>query len=87
MPTFVEPHTALDQFLDHVMRHGPSLDMLDNELHLRVIREASILLVETKVRRVEMYREGGCATLVLSEDITCSFNYHNVSAPAHHTQI
>lgn len=56
--------TALIEFdisslklLYHIVRHGLSLYMLEYELHRGAVREAPILLIESEMRRVQMYDE------------------------------
>jgi hypothetical protein len=55
--TFVKPHSTGKKLLNHIMRNRAGLQMLDDELHLGVVRKAAILAFEAKVRRMQVYRE------------------------------
>lgn len=47
--TFIELHTASQKLLDQIMRNCPGTNVLDDDLHLGVIREATILLLKSKM--------------------------------------
>lgn len=50
--TFVELHTASQKLLDQIVRNGPRANVLDDNFHLRIVGEASILLLKSKMRRM-----------------------------------
>ena len=72
--TFVEAHASSQQLFNHVIWNSPSTNVLDNNLHLRIVREAAILLLESKMRQMKMHDEGWRIFGVFFEDIWCGFN-------------
>lgn len=55
--TLVKSYAGPEQFLQHVMGNGPGSDMFDDDFHLRVVREAAILLIESEMSGMKMYYE------------------------------
>lgn len=53
--TFVESNISPQELLHHIVRNSPGTNMFDDDFHLGVIGEASILLLEAKMSRVKVY--------------------------------
>lgn len=68
-PPFVKAHIVFPQLFQHVMWYGLLLEMLDENAHLGVVAETTILLVEPKVGRVEVHYQRWRPALVLGEDV------------------
>lgn len=47
--TFIELHTASQKLLDQIMWNCAGTNVLDDDLHLGVVREATILLFKSKM--------------------------------------
>jgi hypothetical protein len=71
---FVKSHSRPKELLDQIMWHRALADVLDHHLHLRIVRETSILLLEPKMCRMEMYDERWRTVRVFLENIGCSFD-------------
>ena len=58
-PSVIEPNMRLPEFFQHIVRNSFLLKMFNEKAHFRMIAEAAILLVESKMGWVKMYNEGG----------------------------
>lgn len=67
--TVIELDPAGQQLLHHIMRHGAVLEMLKKELHLRIIRKASILTIETEMGWMQVDRQRRTSLRVFLEDM------------------
>lgn len=82
LATFVELHPSAQEFFHHVMRDSPSANMFNDDFHLRVIRETSVLLFEAKVGGMKMQNKRRWTFGVFLQYIRRRFNYGNASVNA-----
>lgn len=72
--TFIKPHAPAQELLDDLVRNRPGAEVFNNYLHLRIIWKASVLLLKSKVGRVEMQNERGRTFRIFLEDVGCGFD-------------
>ena len=82
MFTFIELYAGAEKFIQHVMRNGSRADMFNDNFHLRIVRETSILLVEAKMGGMQMQYKGGRVFSIFIQDIGRCFNYNVKSVNA-----
>lgn len=51
---FIESDTGTEKLFYHVMRHSPGSNMLDDNFHFRIVGKASILLLKSEVRWMQV---------------------------------
>lgn len=52
------------------MWYGPFRQVLNEDAHLRVVAEASVLSIKSEVRRMQVNYEGGRSAFELLQDMT-----------------
>jgi hypothetical protein len=69
------------------MWHSSLADMFDDHLHLRIIGETSILLLEPEMRRVKMHNKRWRTVRVFLKNVGCGFdcNDNERTESVHHT--
>lgn len=72
--TFIKTHTATKELLDHEVRDGPSAEVVNDDSHLGIVWESSILLIEPKMCWVEVHDERRGTFGVFLEYVICRFN-------------
>lgn len=68
-PSIVKLNSCCSKLVDHVMRNSSFCQMLDEDLHLRVIAEAAILGLESKVCGMQVDDQRGRLSLEFLEDM------------------
>lgn len=56
------------------MRHCPGFDMFNDDFHLGIIGETSILLLKAEMRWVEVYGKGRRVFRILLQNVGRSFH-------------
>lgn len=72
---FIESDISPQQLLHHIMGNGSGTNVFDDDLHLGIIREASILLLEAEMCWVKVEDKRGRAFGELLEDVRRRFDY------------
>lgn len=69
------------QFIQHLVRYGFVLKVLEEGAHCRVVRKAAVLLIEAEIPRVQMHHERRLAALVFAEDVGIVDHYSQSAKP------
>jgi hypothetical protein len=72
--TFIKLYAPAQQLLHDLMRNSTGAKVFNDHLHLRVVWEASVLLLKSKVGRMKMQNERRRAFRVFLEDVGGSFD-------------